>query len=44
MPDSAVREFVFGIQGFRGLDGQFSQAVFQIFLRNNDLSEGASST
>ena len=39
MPDSAVRDFVFGIQGFRGLDGQFSQAVFQNFLRSNDLSE-----
>ncbi|WP_431269721.1 peptidyl-prolyl cis-trans isomerase [Dankookia sp. P2] len=39
VPDSAVRGFVFGIQGFRGLDGQFSQAVFQNFLRSNDLSE-----
>src|SRR3954447_3877485 len=39
VPDSAVREFVFGIQGFRGMDGQFSQAVFQNFLRSNDLSE-----
>jgi peptidyl-prolyl cis-trans isomerase D len=39
VPDSAVRDFVFGIQGFRGMDGQFSQAVFQNFLRSNDLSE-----
>ncbi|MFC7477086.1 peptidyl-prolyl cis-trans isomerase [Dankookia sp. GCM10030260] len=39
VPDAAVRDFVFGIEGFRGLDGQFSQAVFQNFLRTNDLTE-----
>lgn len=39
VPDSAVRDFVFEIQGFRGMDGRFSQAVFQNFLRTNDLTE-----
>jgi peptidyl-prolyl cis-trans isomerase D len=39
VPDSAVRDFVFSIQGFQGLDGRFSQAAFQNFLRSNDLSE-----
>ncbi|MBV1798343.1 SurA N-terminal domain-containing protein [Siccirubricoccus sp. G192] len=39
VPDSAVREFIFAIPGFRGLDGNFSRAVFESFLRSNDMSE-----
>ncbi|WP_165838730.1 peptidylprolyl isomerase [Roseicella frigidaeris] len=39
VPDAAVRDYVFAIPGFHGADGQFSQALFQSFLRNNDLSE-----
>ncbi|MCO6415473.1 SurA N-terminal domain-containing protein [Siccirubricoccus sp. KC 17139] len=41
VPDEAVREFIFGIPGFRGLDGRFSRPVFESFLRSNDLSEPA---
>jgi peptidyl-prolyl cis-trans isomerase D len=37
--DEAVRNFVFGIEGFRGIDGRFSRDVFNNFLRQNDLSE-----
>jgi peptidyl-prolyl cis-trans isomerase D len=39
VPDAAVREFIFGIQGFRGMDGQFSRPVFENFLRSNELTE-----
>jgi peptidyl-prolyl cis-trans isomerase D len=39
VPDEAVRTFIFGIQGFRGMDGQFSRAVFENFLRSNELTE-----
>lgn len=39
VPDSAVRDFVFLIEGFRGLDGQFSRLAFENFLRSNDMSE-----
>ena len=39
VPDSAVRDFIFSIQGFHGPDGQFSRALFESFLRSNDLSE-----
>ena len=41
VPDSAVRDFIFGIQGFRGVDGRFSPLVFANFLRTNDLTEPA---
>lgn len=41
VPDAALRDFVFAIEGFQGPDGRFSQAVLQNFLRNNDLSEPA---
>jgi peptidyl-prolyl cis-trans isomerase D len=39
VPDQAVRDFVFSIEGFRGMDGRFSRAVFESFLRGNGLSE-----
>ncbi|MBK1659253.1 peptidylprolyl isomerase [Paracraurococcus ruber] len=39
VPDAALRDFIFGIEGFRGLDGRFSAPVFQNFLRNNGLTE-----
>jgi peptidyl-prolyl cis-trans isomerase D len=39
VPDSAVRDFIFSIQGFRGLSGQFERPVFENFLRSNDLTE-----
>ncbi|MBL6457976.1 SurA N-terminal domain-containing protein [Belnapia sp. T6] len=39
VPDSAVRDFIFSIQGFRGMTGQFDRAVFENFLRSNDLTE-----
>ncbi|MDN3565408.1 SurA N-terminal domain-containing protein [Paeniroseomonas aquatica] len=41
VPDASVRDFIFSIQGFRGMDGQFSRAVFENFLRSNDLTEPA---
>ncbi|TCZ66733.1 peptidylprolyl isomerase [Roseicella aquatilis] len=39
VPDSAVRDFIFGIPAFRGPDGRFSQVAFQAWLRNADTSE-----
>lgn len=39
VPDAAVRDFVFSLEGFRGMDGRFSRAVFEAFLRTNGLSE-----
>jgi peptidyl-prolyl cis-trans isomerase D len=39
VPDAAVRDYVRGIQAFRGADGQFSRLLFESFLRNNDLNE-----
>lgn len=41
VPDAAVRDFIFSIQGFHGMDGQFSRVVFENFLRSNDLTEPA---
>jgi peptidyl-prolyl cis-trans isomerase D len=41
VPDAAVRDFIFSIQGFRGLSGQFERPVFENFLRSNDLTEAA---
>jgi peptidyl-prolyl cis-trans isomerase D len=41
VPDAAVRDFVFGLEGFRGMDGRFSRAAFDAFLRNNGLTEAA---
>ncbi len=40
VPDNATRDYIFGIPGFQGGDGRFSRAVFDNFLRNNDLTEG----
>ncbi|WP_043364325.1 peptidylprolyl isomerase [Belnapia sp. F-4-1] len=39
VPDQAVRDFIFSIQGFRGMSGQFERPVFENFLRSNDLTE-----
>jgi peptidyl-prolyl cis-trans isomerase D len=39
VPDAAVRDFVFALEGFRGADGSFSRAVFDAFLRSNGLTE-----
>ena len=39
VPDEFLRDYVFGIEGFRGPDGRFSRAQFVAFLRGNDLSE-----
>ncbi|MCU0887317.1 MAG: SurA N-terminal domain-containing protein [Rubritepida sp.] len=41
VPDEAVRDYVFQIQGFQGPDGRFSRELFQAFLRNSDISETA---
>ena len=38
-PDSAVRDFIRSVPAFRGTDGGFSRAVFDSFLRGNDLTE-----
>lgn len=39
VPDQAVRDFVFGLEGFRGLDGRFSRGAFDAFLRGSGLTE-----
>lgn len=39
VPDEAVREAIFRLEGFRGIDGRFSRGAFDSFLRNNGLSE-----
>ena len=41
VPDASVRDFIYSIQGFRGMDGQFSRPVFENFLRSNDLTEAS---
>ena len=38
-PAEAVRDSVFAIPGLRGMDGTFSRAVFDGFLRQNELNE-----
>lgn len=38
-PTEAVRNSVFAIPGLRGEDGTFSRAIFDNFLRQNDLTE-----
>ncbi|KAA2215066.1 peptidyl-prolyl cis-trans isomerase [Teichococcus oryzae] len=40
-PEGAVRDYVFGIPAFQGLDGRFSRPTFDGFLRNNGLTEQA---
>jgi peptidyl-prolyl cis-trans isomerase D len=39
VPEEAVRNTVFGIEGLQGLDGRFSRQVFDQFLRANELTE-----
>jgi len=39
VPDSVLRDFVFGIPAFRGADGRFSKPIFDSFLRQNELTE-----
>lgn len=39
VPDQSVRDFVFALEGFRGMEGRFSRAVFEAFLRSNGLTE-----
>ena len=39
VPDEAVRNYVFQIDGFHGPDGRFSREIFNSFLRNSDLTE-----
>jgi peptidyl-prolyl cis-trans isomerase D len=41
VPDDAVRAYVFEIPQFHGLDGRFSRDMFNSFLRNAELTEGA---
>jgi len=41
VPEEALRDYVFSIPGFQGLDGRFSRPAFDSFLRNNDLTEAA---
>lgn len=38
-PAEAVRDSIFAIPGLRGMDGTFSRAVFDGFLRQNELNE-----
>jgi len=40
-PDDAVRDYIFQIPAFHGTDNRFSRPMFDAFLRNNDLTEGA---
>lgn len=39
-PDEAVRQAVFELPGFRGLDGAFDRKKFDSVLRQNNLTEG----
>jgi peptidyl-prolyl cis-trans isomerase D len=38
-PEAAVRDYVFSIPAFQGVDGRFSRPTFDGFLRNNGLTE-----
>ncbi|MDJ0387261.1 SurA N-terminal domain-containing protein [Roseomonas sp. E05] len=40
VPETALRDYIFGIPAFHGADGRFSRPLFDGFLRNNGLSEG----
>ena len=40
VPEAAVRDYVWSIPAFHGVDGRFSRAIFDNFLRNNSLAEG----
>ncbi|WPB87533.1 peptidylprolyl isomerase [Sediminicoccus rosea] len=39
VPDDVVRDYIFQIPGFAGLDGRFSREVFNNFLRSNEMTE-----
>ena len=39
VPDDVVRDYIFQIPGFAGVDGRFSRETFNNFLRSNDLTE-----
>ncbi|HEY4253270.1 MAG TPA: SurA N-terminal domain-containing protein, partial [Roseomonas sp.] len=39
VPDEAVRNAVFAIPGFRGVDGRYSADMLYQFLRTNDMTE-----
>ena len=39
VPDDTVRDAIFQIQGFAGLDGRFSREAFDSFLRANEMTE-----
>jgi peptidyl-prolyl cis-trans isomerase D len=39
VPDEVVRDYIFQIPGFAGLDGRFSREVFNNFLRSNEMTE-----
>jgi peptidyl-prolyl cis-trans isomerase D len=39
VPDEVVRDYIFQIPGFAGLDGRFSREIFDNFLRSNEMTE-----
>ena len=39
VPDDVVRDYIFQIPGFAGLDGRFSRETFNNFLRGNEMTE-----
>ena len=39
VPDEVVRDYIFQIPGFAGLDGRFSRETFNNFLRGNEMTE-----
>lgn len=39
VPDDVVRDYIFQIPGFAGLDGRFSREMFNNFLRSNEMTE-----
>jgi peptidyl-prolyl cis-trans isomerase D len=39
VPDDVVRDYIFQIPGFAGLDGRFSREIFNNFLRSNEMTE-----
>jgi len=39
VPDETVRDYIFQIPGFAGIDGRFSRDTFNNFLRQNELTE-----
>ena len=39
VPDEVVRDYIFQIPGFAGIDGRFSRDTFNNFMRQNELTE-----